>query len=63
MTYPATNLAASALEMCLDWVTRDKAHSWELAQQFAKLDPYQLSSIPAELTEEMLRRKNEPKPS
>ena len=34
----------------------DKSYSWSAAKNYAKLDPYQLATMPDDLTREMLQK-------
>jgi len=60
MESTSTNPVASALHQrvlshLVMMAKVDKSYSWSAAKNYAKLDPYQLATIPDDLTREMLK--------
>lgn len=61
MTSTSTTPVASALHQrvlshLVMMAKADKSYSWSAAKNYAKLDPYQLATMPDDLTREMLQK-------
>jgi len=64
MESTSTNPAASALHQrvlshLVTMAKADKSFAWSAAKNYARLDPYQLATMPDDLTREMLKLSDE----